>query len=210
MSTTAFVLGNGESRNGIKIADLKPHGTVWACNAVYRTEEPDFLVAVDPKMILEIAETEYSKTHQVWSNWNQQYEKNPTAKTHINYFRPSLGWSSGPTALKMSADYKYVDIYILGFDYQGHAKEHGNTNRGFRFNNLFKDSQNYKKSKDDATYYGNWLNQTKQVIEKNPTVNFTRVIGKNAFKPQDLEFFKNFQNIEMEDFLKKFQLPLIK
>ena len=71
MSTTAFILGNGESRNGIKIADLKSHGTVWACNAVYRTEEPDFLVAVDPKMILEIAETEYPKTHQVWSNWNQ-------------------------------------------------------------------------------------------------------------------------------------------
>ena len=58
MSTTAFVLGNGESRRGIKIADLKTHGTVWACNGVYRTEEPDFLVAVDPKMILEIAETE--------------------------------------------------------------------------------------------------------------------------------------------------------
>jgi hypothetical protein len=59
MTKTAFVLGNGESRQGIKIADLKPHGKVWACNGVYRTEEPDVLVAVDPKMILEIAETEY-------------------------------------------------------------------------------------------------------------------------------------------------------
>jgi hypothetical protein len=56
MSKPAFVLGNGESRRGIKIADLKNHGTVYACNGVYRTEQPDFLVAVDPKMILEIAE----------------------------------------------------------------------------------------------------------------------------------------------------------
>ena len=49
MSQTAFVLGNGESRKGILIEDLKEHGTVFACNAVYRTERPDFLIAVDPK-----------------------------------------------------------------------------------------------------------------------------------------------------------------
>ena len=54
MSTTAFVLGNGESRNGIKIADMQQHGKVYACNGVYRTETPDYLVAVDPKMLLEM------------------------------------------------------------------------------------------------------------------------------------------------------------
>ena len=43
MSNIAFVLGNGESRKGILIEDLKQHGTVFACNAVYRTERPDFL-----------------------------------------------------------------------------------------------------------------------------------------------------------------------
>jgi hypothetical protein len=123
MTKTAFVLGNGESRQGIKIADLKPHGKVWACNGVYRTEEPDVLVAVDPKMILEIAETEYPVTHEVWSNWNHQYEKVERAKNHIQYFKPSLGWSSGPTALKQACDQGYDQIYILGFDYQGHPKD---------------------------------------------------------------------------------------
>ena len=52
----AFVLGNGESHKGILIVDLKKQGTVFACNAVYRSETPDFLIAVDPKMILEIFE----------------------------------------------------------------------------------------------------------------------------------------------------------
>ena len=37
MSDIAFVLGNGESRRGIQIEDLKKHGTVFACNGVYRT-----------------------------------------------------------------------------------------------------------------------------------------------------------------------------
>ena len=59
MSSIAFVLGNGESRKGIEINDLKDKGTVFACNGVYRTHQPHYLVAVDPKMILEIAETDY-------------------------------------------------------------------------------------------------------------------------------------------------------
>ena len=77
MSNVAFVLGNGESRKGIRIADLKPHGTIFACNGVYRSEEPDYLIAVDPKMIIEIAGTEYPVTHEVWSNYNHQYENTP-------------------------------------------------------------------------------------------------------------------------------------
>lgn len=210
MSTTAFVLGNGESRRGIKIADLKQHGTVWACNAVYRTEEPDFLVAVDPKMILEISETDYPLTHQVWSNWNQQYQKVPTAKKHINYFRPSLGWSSGPTALKMACDKGMKKIYILGFDYQGHLIDTNNANRGAKFNNIFKDTRNYKKSKDQSTYYGNWLNQTKRVMQDYPSVEFRRVIDKNSFRPHDLDFYKNFKSIEIADFLSKFNISVQK
>ena len=59
MSETIFVLGNGESRKGIQIEDLKQHGKVFACNGVYRTDTPDVLVAVDPKMLLEIEEGDY-------------------------------------------------------------------------------------------------------------------------------------------------------
>ena len=76
MSSIAFVLGNGESRKGIEINDLMEIGTVFACNAVYRTHRPHFLVAVDPKMILEIAETDYMVHNKVWSNFNAQYNKN--------------------------------------------------------------------------------------------------------------------------------------
>ena len=57
MDDIGFVLGNGESRKGIQIEDLKKHGTVFACNGVYRTDKHDYLVAVDPKMVIEIAES---------------------------------------------------------------------------------------------------------------------------------------------------------
>jgi hypothetical protein len=199
MANTAFVLGNGESRRGIQIADLKKHGTVFACNAVYRTEEPDYLIAVDTKMILEIAETEYPVTHEVWSNYNHQYKKNSRAETHIKWFHPSLGWSSGPTALKMAADKKFSTIYILGFDYQGHPRNE--RNKSFQFNNVFKDTRNYKKSKDEATFYGNWMNQTKRVLTDYQHIQFFRVVPKNAFKPHDLEFNTNFKHLDIDEFL---------
>jgi hypothetical protein len=206
MANTAFVLGNGESRKGIKIADLKKHGTVFACNGVYRTEEPDYLVAVDPKMILEIAETEYPKTHEVWSNYNGQYSKNENAKNHVKWFQPSLGWSSGPTALKMAADKKFTMIYILGFDYQGHVKD--SRNKRFSFNNVFKDTRNYKKSSDEATYHGNWLNQTKRVITDYRQIQFCRVIGKDTFKPHDLEFNENFKHLDIDEFVRIHNIQL--
>ena len=104
MSEIAFVLGNGESRKGIDINDLKEKGTVFACNAVYRTHRPHFLIAVDPKMILEIGETDYMLHNQVWSNFNSQYNKNQKVMDHCHWFKPSLGWSSGPTALRMACD----------------------------------------------------------------------------------------------------------
>jgi hypothetical protein len=204
MKDTAFVLGNGTSRKGIKIADLQEHGTVFACNAVFRTETPDYLVAVDPKMIYEIGETDYPAKHQVWSNFNHQYNKKPNILDHVNWFKPSLGWSSGPTALKMAADKDYKTIYILGFDFIGIEREEGK-NR-FKLNNLFGDSRNYKRSVDEATFYGNWMNQTKRVLRDYDHIQFRRVVGNNSFKPHDLEFNKNFKHIDIEKFLKIYNL----
>ena len=204
MSNTAFVLGNGESRKGIQIADMKEHGTVFACNAVYRTEEPDFLVAVDPKMVLEIAESNYAKTHEVWSNFNGQYNKNQKVLDQIKWFRPSLGWSSGPTALRMACERGYKEIYVLGFDYQGHTDAQKN-NRN-KFNNVFKDTRNYKRSKDEATFYGNWMNQTKRILNDFQDVKFHRVIPKGWFQPKDLDWKKNLSTLTIQEFLDKFKL----
>ena len=208
MSNTAFVLGNGESRRGIKIAELQQHGKVFACNGVYRTETPDYLIAVDPKMIFEIGETEYPVQHEVWSNFNHQYEKNAKILNHVRWFQPSLGWSSGPTALKMAADKGFDTIYILGFDYQGHPRDQKH-NR-YQFNNMFKDTRNYKRSVDEATFYGNWMNQTKRVLRDYPKIQFHRVIPAGGFKPHDLEFAENFKHLDLEQFVKIYNLHIEK
>lgn len=206
MSKTAFVLGNGESRRGILISDLKQHGTVFACNGVYRTERPDFLIAVDPKMLLEIAESDYVTQNKVWSNYNAQYNKNTKILNNVQWFKPSLGWSSGPTALRMACDHGYNDIYILGFDYQGHV--HSNQGNRFKFNNIFKDTRNYKRGKDEATFYGNWMNQTKRCLADFKDINFHRVTPKDWFTPKDLTWNKNLSHLTTQQFLEKFKLTV--
>jgi len=206
MSSIAFVLGNGESRKGIEINDLIAKGTVFACNGVYRTHRPHWLIAVDPKMMLEIAETDYVAHNKVYSNFNAQYQKHQKLLDHVTWSKPSLGWSSGPTALRLACDKQFKDIYILGFDYQGHND--GTNKSRFRFNNVFKDTRNYKKSQDEATFYGNWMNQTKRCLQDFQDAQFHRVIPEGWFRPKDLEWKDNMDHLTTEEFSAKFDLQI--
>ena len=204
MAEVAFVLGNGESRKGIEINDLKEKGTVFACNGVFRTHQPHFLIAVDPKMMLEISETDYVVHNKVYSNYNAQYTKHQKLLDHVQWFKPSLGWSSGPTALRLACDQGFKEIYILGFDYQGLSE--GNKNNRFRVNNVFKDTRNYKKGNEQATFFGNWMNQTKKCLQDFKDVKFHRVIPAGGYQPKGLEWKDNIDHPSTEEFLEKFNL----
>ena len=188
-----FVLGNGTSRASIDLNKLKDNGKIYACNAVYRTFSPDYLVAVDVKMILEINKAGYQHNNIVWTNPNKSYQR----IKNLNYFNPSKGWSSGPTALWLAAEHSYDTIYILGFDYKG-LKD------GKMLNNIYADTANYKKSTDSATFFGNWMRQTKAVIKENPEINFIRVIQPDNYDPEELNTFDNYSTIFIEDFKKIF------
>ena len=188
-SKVSFVLGNGTSRKSIDPHKLKPLGTVYGCNALYREFEPDYLVAVDTKMILEINKSGYQKNHEVWTNPNKAYSR----FNGFNYFNPSKGWSSGPTALWLATQHNSETIYILGFDYMG-------LNEGKNFNNIYSDSINYKKSNDTATFFGNWMRQTASVVQNNPKKRYIRVIDDKGYIPKDLTKYKNLEHITIDEF----------
>ena len=111
MSNIAFVLGNGESRKGIQISDLKQHGTVFACNGVYRTDRPDFLIAVAPKMMIEIAEsccpeTKDNSCSSITENIHFEFQ------TLINYF--SFDFKQAGLLLYVAfCEVRYNDIFFL-------------------------------------------------------------------------------------------------
>ena len=191
----AFVIGNGTSRSSIDLPQLKENGKTYACNAVYRTFNPDYLVAVDVKMVLEINKAGYQHKNEVWTNPNRSYQR----MQNLNYFNPSKGWSSGPTALWLAAQHGYKKIYILGFDYRG-------LNDGTTFNNIYADTANYKKSTDGATFFGNWSRQTQTVIKNFKKINFVRVINKDSYIPQEFSKFDNLEHITVEEFKKTFEI----
>jgi hypothetical protein len=189
-NNVAFVLGNGQSRLNLNLNELKTQGTIYGCNALYREFEPDFLVAVDTKMVNEIIASGYHKTHSVWTNPN----KGITSKSNINLFSPHKGWSSGPTALWMACQQKFSHIYIFGFDYQGIEG---------RVNNVYADTFNYKKSQDAATFFGNWLSQTEKTVKEYKNINFFRVITPGQFIPDKLQGIANLQHITFDNFNQK-------
>ena len=49
-----FCIGNGESRQGFDLEQLRKHGTIYGCNAIYRDFMPDVLTAVDHGIMHEI------------------------------------------------------------------------------------------------------------------------------------------------------------
>jgi len=187
-SDVAFVLGNGKSRLNVDPRSFQERGVVYGCNALYREFAPDYLVAVDVKMVNEIIASGYHRTHQVWTNSN----KGVSSKANINFFSPHKGWSSGPTALWFASTHTYQTIYILGFDYQG---------AGGKFNNVYADTFNYKKSTDSPTFHGNWLSQTEKVIKEFRQIKFVRVIEDGAFVPDQLGYqHPNLKHINYHEF----------
>ena len=189
MTKTAFVLGNGTSRKSINLEQLKTKGTIYGCNALYRDFDPDFLVAVDVKMILEINQAKYQHRHPVWTNPNRAYDK----MNGLNFFNPSKGWSSGPTALHLASEHQNNVIYIIGFDYQGIED---------KINNIYASTPNYKKSHERATFYGNWLKQTCITCEKFSEKRYIRVVQEDAFIPKEFEKITNLKHISIEEFKK--------
>jgi hypothetical protein len=143
-------------------------------------------------MVNEIISAGYHKTHQVWTNPN----KGVLAKHNINFFSPHKGWSSGPTALWFACTQGHQEVFILGFDYQG---------TDGKFNNIYADTFNYKKSTDSATYFGNWLSQTEKVIKEFKNVKFFRVIESNGFIPDKLgPSLNNLNHISIKEFENRF------
>lgn len=194
-ANTAFVIGNGVSRSAIDLNLLKKHGTVYACNAVYRDYNPDYLIAVDPKMVFEINESQYQhKYNNVWTNKHSRFEN----LNGFNYFEKSLGWSSGPTALNLASEHKNNIIYMLGFDYMG-------IDNGKLYNNVYANTKNYMNKTDRATYYHNWLRQTEDVFRKNQQIKYCRIILPDNLQTHKLNSFVNYSTMLVDDFRVKLE-----
>jgi hypothetical protein len=189
----AFVLGNGVSRKHIDVNTLLKLGTVYGCNALYRTHTPHVLVATDQPISTQIQESGYSAR-------NKFYTRRPinslgAHKVPQSYF----GFSSGPIATGIAAGDGHKTIYLLGFDM-------GPAANGL-FNNVYADTEFYKQTLAKPTFTGNWVKQLVSVTKDFPNQQFVRVCGDTTAVIPDLQALSNMKSIPIAEFVALLQSP---
>lgn len=187
--TPAFVLGNGISRKAVDLSVLRHRGIIYGCNALYRDFTPDVLVATDRPIAEQIQNSGYSREHKF-------YTRKPIGGMGAltipqNYY----GYSSGPVAVALAAMSKYPTIYLVGFDL-------GPSQVG-KFNNVYADTEFYKKSSAVPTYTGNWVRQIVRTCSEYPKTSFIRVKGDTTADIKDLNGVRNLAHMPMADFLNR-------
>lgn len=67
-----FCIGNGTSRQKFDLEQLRPHGKIYGCNALYRDFKPDVLISVDNGIMHEIYQSGFAKEVECWfRNWTK-------------------------------------------------------------------------------------------------------------------------------------------
>lgn len=184
---TAFVLGNGVSRNSVSVPRLLELGSVYGCNAIYRQHKVTVLVSTDQPISQAIQESGYSKTHRF-------YTRRPLPGSGAQQLiKKYQGFSSGPNAVSIAAHDSQTPIYLLGFDM-------GPDNNG-TFNNVYAGTQFYKDVGANPTYTGNWVKQLVTVISDHPTLKFIRVYGETTATIPEFSSIKNLDHMPMATFL---------
>lgn len=184
----AFVLGNGVSRQDVDLNNLKHFGPIYGCNALYRDFVPTALISTDRPISERIQDSGYAKT-------NKFYTRRPVPGSGAfpvpqKYF----GYSSGPIATSIAAIDGARVIYLIGFD-MGPVNSH--------FNNVYANTEFYKKSSAVPTFTGNWVTQLKTIIRDYPGTLFVRIMGHTTASIADLDKIPNLQTMTMSEFLNR-------
>jgi hypothetical protein len=187
--SAAFVLGNGVSRLAVDLNQLKQRGRIYGCNALYREFVPDVLISTDRGISQVIQNSGYAQN-------NMMYTRKPLPGLGARTVPQSyFGFSSGPIAVGLAALDKHLAIYLVGFDM--------GPNISNKFNNVYADTEFYKKSSSLPTFTGNWVRQIVTVCKDFSNVSFHRVMGDTTASIPELNNIDNLRSMPMTDFLNR-------
>lgn len=123
---TAFIIGNGKSRKGFDLEQLRKHGTIFGCNALYRDFHPDYLVAIDDKIISEIrSQFSFPLERFIEPNF---YEKFEPVALHPNGGGRVPRSNAGMNAMLEAIRRGHDQLIMLGFDFIVSSKDIGTSN----------------------------------------------------------------------------------
>jgi hypothetical protein len=220
--STAFIIGNGESRTIFPIEKLKGHGTIYGCNAIYR-DYPDLcdnIISVNPEMSEELLEAQknnkISADTSIYTAQNlpkfdyalNDNDNDPHRVWHGN--DPNKGTTkehdlsknrgSGCSAIQVACNNGHKDIFIIGFDILGSRQwEMADGILSRRQNNIYKNTINYPSRVSMKAYLKfEWIYQIRQLAKHYTDRNFYFInrleyLQENIYLHQGLENVKNFQ-----------------
>ena len=185
--SAAFVLGNGVSRLAVDLHQLNQHGKIYGCNALYREFAPDVLVSTDRAIAQVIQNSGYAQNHTM-------YTRKPLPGLGARSVPQSyFGFSSGPIAVGLAAIDRHLAVYLVGFDMG--PTEHN------KFNNVYADTEFYKKSSSLPTFTGNWVRQIVTICRDFPDTSFHRVMGDTSAMIPEFKSVGNLTTVNITDFL---------
>jgi hypothetical protein len=156
---------------------------------LYREFVPDVLISTDRGISQVIQNSGYAQN-------NMMYTRKPLPGLGARTVPQSyFGFSSGPIAVGLAALDKHLAIYLVGFDM--------GPNISNKFNNVYADTEFYKKSSSLPTFTGNWVRQIVTVCKDFPKVSFHRVMGDTTASIPELNNIDNLRSMPMADFLNR-------
>jgi hypothetical protein len=169
---------------------LRGRGAIYGCNALYRDFAPNVLVSTDPPISTEIQNSGYSKNHT-------HYTRKPLPESGSQRIPPKyFGFSSGPVAVGLATEDRNRQIYLLGFDL--------GPNRTGSFNNMYADTEFYKKTGSQPTYAGNWINQLIKIAKNYPNIEFCRVHGDTTSTVDEFSKISNIRRLSISEFVQQY------
>lgn len=171
MNNIAFIIGNGKSREHIKLDSLIGKGTTFGCNALYRDYKPpydipDYLVAMDPLMCDEIDHSDFPQDRFIVPPYHEQFEPK---ECNPNQPRNNAGMVAMNEAIKKG----FTTLYMFGFDFII-------DDQGFSIDNIYEGSPCY--GLETRASYSDNINRVKFMewfAIKNNNIKFKFVVPKS-------------------------------
>jgi hypothetical protein len=168
-----FVIGNGQSREGYALNQIKHH--IIGCNAVHRDHTCDEYVAVDTRMVEEILRNQanHDKTIYTREDWIDKYiQRNkkvvalpPLPFTGLNKCDQPFHWNSGPYAVLVACNKRPTQINLLGFDLWSKTSF---------VNNIYKGTPNYAGAHDRRVTPDFWIYQLARLFNHFSQIEFVQ------------------------------------
>lgn len=184
-----FVIGNGQSREGFALNQLKDF--TIGCNAVHRDFTCDEFVAVDRRMVDEILRNDKNKGRTIYTrdDWIDQYRKrsNVVALPELPFTGPNKSdqpfhWNSGPYAVLVAALKNPQQIILLGFDLWSKTSF---------INNIYKGTPNYAGAHDRRVTPDFWIHQLRNLFNYFNQIEFIQRQPENWRIPDQWKDIKN-------------------